>query len=262
VINPSRVLRVLPQTLRAELLSCYEKLVSNYIERRWEPCELNGGKFCEVVYSIIDGALKGTFLPNANKPRDMVSACRALEGTPPDPNRVGDRSLRILIPRTLLALCEIRNNRGVGHVGGDVDANHMDAEAVLAMASWVLAEFVRIFHGVTTKEAQEIVDALVERKSPIIWEIEGVKRVLDTKMSAKDEVLMLLHHSAGWVSTADLLKWVEYSNPSMFRSHVLQPLHKLRLIEHDAGRGSVGISPSGVRKVEETLIKATGKWAA
>ena len=68
---------------------------------------------------------------------------------------------------------EIRNNRGVGHVGGDVDPNHMDAEAVQTMAGWAMAELVRIFHGVKTEEAQETVDALVERKSPIIWEVLG-----------------------------------------------------------------------------------------
>jgi hypothetical protein len=96
-----------------------------------------------------------------------------------------------------------------------------------------MAELVRIFHRVTTEEAQDTVDALVERKSPLIWEIGPIKRVLVPKMSSKDQVLVLLHHSTGWVSAADLLSWVEYSNASTFRSKVLQPLHKDRLIEFD-----------------------------
>lgn len=111
---------------------------------------------------------KGSFPATAGKPRDMAGACRALENEPPDANRVGDRSLRLLIPRALPVLYEIRNNRGVGHLGGDVDANHMDAEAVQAVASWIMAELVRIFHGVATQEAQDTADALVERKSPAI----------------------------------------------------------------------------------------------
>ena len=114
-----------------------------------------------------------------SKPRDMVAACRALEQTPPNATRVGDRSLRILIPRVLLPLYEIRNNRGVGHVGGDVDPNFLDATAVYGMTSWVLAELIRVFHNVTTKEAQQTVDALVERKHPLVWQVEGIKRVLD-----------------------------------------------------------------------------------
>ena len=85
--------------------------MSNYLERRWGPSELNGGKFCEAVYSIINGALTGTFPATATKPQSMVHACAALE-VPADPNRVGDRSLRILIPRILPVLYEVRNNRG------------------------------------------------------------------------------------------------------------------------------------------------------
>jgi hypothetical protein len=262
MIEPTRVFAAFPLELRGELLRSYEQIVSNYIERRWEPSELNGGKFCEVVYSIIHGAIGGSFPARANKPADMVAACRTLEKNPPSAARVGDRSLRILIPRTLLALYEIRNNRGVGHIGGDVNANHMDAEAVLSMASWTMAELVRIFHGVSTAEAQEIVDALVERRSPTIWEVEGVKRVLSPSHPVKDQVLLLLHHTAGWVSTVDLFKWVEYSNSSMFRSHVLQPLHKSRLIEHDTIRGRARISPSGSLRVETELLGTAKKAAA
>lgn len=254
MIDPSRVLAALPQALREELLDSYQKIMSNYLERRWEPLELNGGKFCEVVYSIIDGALKGSFPANASKPANMLAACQALEKQSADPNRVGDRSLRVLIPRLLPVLYEIRNNRGVGHVGGDVDPNHMDAEAVQAMASWAMAELVRIFHGVKTEEAQETVDALVERKSPIIWEVLGKKRVLDAKMTAKNQVLVLLHHSTGWVSAADLLSWVEYSKPNNFRFAVLKPLHEARLIEFDGVNRRASISPLGVKKVEDELL--------
>ena len=62
------------------------------------------------------------------------------------------------------------------------------------MASWAMAELVCIFHGVKTEKAQETVDALVQRKTPIICEVRGMKRVLDTKMTAKNRVLVLLHH--------------------------------------------------------------------
>lgn len=262
MIDSSRVFAGLPTALRDELLESYQRIISNYIERRWEPSELNGGKFCEVVYSIIDGAVKGRFPASASKPADMVAACRALEKEPAVPGRVGDRSLRVLMPRALPGLYEIRNNRGVGHVGGDVDANHMDAEFVQATASWVMAELVRIFHDTTTKEAQETVDALVERKTPAIWEVEDVKRVLYPEIGAKSQVLLLLHHSTGWVPVTDLLRWVEYSNASVFRSSVLMALHKKRLIEFDAERSRARISPRGAQEVEEEFLKPRMNVAA
>ncbi len=254
MIDPSRVLAGLPQALRGELIKCYQEIMSNYLERRWGPSELNGGKFCEAAFSIINGAVDGNFPAKASKPANMVGACRALEGRPADPNLVGDRSLRVQISRLLPFLYEIRNNRGVGHVGGDVDANHMDAEVVQANASWVMSELIRIFHNVTTQEAAETIDALVERKTPLIWVVEGVKRVLDPSMSAKNQVLALLHHSTGWVSAAELFEWVEYSNASVFRSSVLKGLHDTRLIEFDAKNDRARLSPLGAAEVERRIL--------
>jgi hypothetical protein len=162
MLRTSTLLSNLPAGLRDELFSCYQEIVRNYVEHRWEPAELNGGKICEVIFTILDGAITGTFAPRALKPPKFVDACRALEMTPANSQRVGDRSLRVLVPRLLPFLYEIRNNRGVGHVGGDVNPNHEDAEAVLAMSSWLMAELVRIFHGVTLPEAQAAVDSLVQ----------------------------------------------------------------------------------------------------
>ena len=54
------------------------------------------------------------------------------------------------------------NNRSVGHIGGDVDPNHMDAVAVLSMANWIMGELVRVYHALNVAEAQQLVDALAE----------------------------------------------------------------------------------------------------
>lgn len=255
MLDPVKILSGLPISLRSELLTSYQEITSNYVEHHWEPAELNGGKFCEVIYSIINGSITGNFPAKSSKPRDMVIACRALEGAPADSMRIGDRSLRILIPRMLPSLYEIRSNRGVGHIGGDVDPNFLDATVVYNMASWILAELIRIFHGLSTKEAQEVVDILIERKIPIIWEIGDVKRVLDSSMDSKSQVLLLLHNKSEWVPVADLSRWVEYSSESMFKTRVIKPLHKLRLIEYNSKDSCVHISPIGVKEVEKRILK-------
>ncbi len=242
--------------LRNPLLKCYQAIVSNYVERRWEPAELNGGKLAEIVYTIIADILHGTASTSPAKPRNMLAACQALEKIPADASRVGDRSLRILIPRMLPVLYEIRNNRNVGHVGGDVDPDFMDATAVYSMASWLMAELVRVFHNISTKEAQETVDALVERKHLVVWLIGDKKRVLDPKMPIKDQVLVLLHQSASAVDQTVLRNWVEYQNSTNFRSKILAPLHKARLIEWNQQTAEVHISPLGVSDVEQRLLKS------
>ncbi len=257
MIDPTKILPSLPNGLRDPLLSSYQEIASNYSEHRWEPSELNGGKFCEVVYTIIEGSINGKFSLKPSKPKDMVKACRALEGLPFDPHRIGDRSLRILIPRMLTALYEIRSNRGVGHIGGDVDPNFLDATAVYGMTSWTLAEIIRIFHSISTAEAQDIVDMLIERKHPLIWEVGGtkIKRVLDPRMDKGDQMLLLLHSKPSWVSEEDLAQWVEYSTLNNFRKNILRPFHKLRLIEYDKQNSRVRISPRGSIEVEKRILK-------
>jgi hypothetical protein len=256
MIDSAKVLAGIPAGLRDPLLASFKEIVSNYTEHRWEPAELNGGKLCEIVFSILDGAIGGTFAAKPTKPSNMVDACRALEKTPPVAGRAGDRSLRILVPRMLVALYEIRNNRNVGHVGGEVDPNHLDATAVLSMSSWVVAELVRIFHNVSTKEAQESVDALIERKDPLIWEVGTVRRVLDSSMSARDQALLLLHQRPAWVHEKELAAWVEYSSVAMFRARVLEPLHRDRFLEYDRSTGQAHLSPKGRNDVEERLLRS------
>src|SRR5216684_233005 len=122
MLPPDKLLSTLPAGLRNPLVQEYNSIVQNFMERRWSPSELSGGKFCEVVYTILDGYATGTFAAAPQKPRDFPTACRALES-----RIAGPRSFQILISRLLPALYEIRNNRGVGHAGGDVNPNHMDA---------------------------------------------------------------------------------------------------------------------------------------
>lgn len=256
MINPDSALRSLPSGLRTELLACFRSIVTNYIEGRWEPSELNGGKFCEVVFSIIEGALSGAFPSTSTKPSNIVAACRALESRPANSNLVGDRSFRILIPRLLPYLYEIRNNRGVGHVGGDVNPNRADAEATLTTSSWIMAELVRIFHGIEVVDAQEVVDALVIRRHPLIWKDGNLRRVLEPSMKKAEQVLALLYSEEGWTNPENLRVWVEYANSTQFKTKVLQPLHKKRLIEYDRDAASVKITPLGARHVEARVLKS------
>jgi hypothetical protein len=239
----------LPDGLRNALFEHFNQIVRNFRERRWEPSELNGGKFCEVVYSILKGHVDGVFPSVPSKPRNMVEACRRLEQAPAS----FSRSLRIQIPRILIALYEIRSNRGVGHVGSDVDPNHMDAIAVLYMSKWVMAEIIRIFHSVDTKTATAAVETVIDITIPIIWEVNGKHRVLKTDLSMPDKTLLLLYKLHSAVSESDLVSWVEHSNPSVFRRDILRKLHNKRLIEYNESNRTATISPAGIAFVDESI---------
>ena len=249
-IDPNTVLSGVPRSHRTPLITAFQNVVKNFREQRWEPAELNGGKLSEIVYSILHGHISGRFSPRPLKPQNFLDACRTLEQ--------GDaakfsRSVRIQIPRMLIALYEIRNNRGVGHVGGDIDPNHMDAIAVLSMSKWIVAELVRIFNATDSATATATVEGLLERTTPVVWQINGRYRVLDSSLSYKDQMLLLLYTAVGPVAERELVDWLEHSNPTVFRRDVLRKAHKARLIDYDGRMGRVGISPLGIRYVEENL---------
>ena len=246
------VLVVIPASLREPLLGCFGKIARNYVEGRWEPSELNGGKFCEVVYTILSGYVSGTYPSNPRKPKNFVDACRAFEHASAS---AFPRSVRIQIPRILIGLYEIRNNRGVGHIGGDVDPNHMDSSAVLSMSKWVLAELVRLFHGTSCEEATIIVEGLVERVTPVVWKVNDERyRVLNRNMSLKQKTLVLLyHHSPRSVAEADLGSWLRRKNLSQYRRNVLRQLDDDDLIEFDEQQRTCILSPLGVRYIEENV---------
>jgi hypothetical protein len=180
----------------------------------------------------------------------MIAACAALENA----STTFPRSVRIQIPRMLVALYEIRSNRSVAHVGGDVNPNHMDAVCVVEISKWLMCELVRIFHSVSTEDATAAVDRLVERTHPLVWRIGENLRVLSPDMSMKDKTLVLLYQGQGSVDERELLRWVEHSNGTVFRRDVILIAHKGKLLEYDRARKTVQISPLGIRYVEEVIL--------
>ena len=249
-LDPKSVFSGMPSGLRDGLLGSFATIVRNYREGRWEPSELNGGKLCEVVYSILKGYVDGKMPTKPSKPRNMLDAAKELEKA--DANTF-PRAVRIQIPRLLIALYEIRNNRGVGHVGGDVDPNRMDARIVLEMAKWMMADLVRVFHSLDTATASSVVETLVERTVPIVWEVGDRRRVLDSTLSIRDQTLLLLYATPAPVRDRDLCTWVEHSNITRYKDNVLQPIHDSRLIEYDRQTGLVHLSPTGIAEVEGKL---------
>jgi hypothetical protein len=249
-VSQNTVLAGIPAGLRESLLGSFATIVRNYREGRWEPSELNGGKLCEVVYTILKGHVDGKMPSKPSKPRNMVDASKELEKAD---DKLFPRAIRIQIPRILVALYEIRNNRGVGHVGGDVDPNRMDARIVLEMAKWVLADLIRVFHNLDTAKATAAVEALVDRTVPIVWEVDGKRRVLDPKLSIDDQTLLLLYATPVAVTDRELCAWVDHSNITRYKDKVLQPAHDARLIEYDRKTGMVHLSPSGIAEVEKRL---------
>jgi predicted transcriptional regulator len=250
---PKQALSAVPDALRKPLLTEYQRIIQNYLERNWIASELSGGRFAEIVYTILDGHATGSYPPKPSKPADMVAACKKLEK-----NTHAPRSFRILIPRLLPVLYEVRNNRDVGHVGGDVNSNFMDASAVVAMVKWTLGELIRVFHSLDTAEAQQITDALAERTIPILWKHNKKVRILNNKLPWREQILLIASDAKSSVTLDELMTSLDSTNKA-YLTKIITKLYDERLLEFDKGAAEVKITPKGSQAAEKligTLAKA------
>lgn len=230
----------------------YEELKRAYANAQYDACGLRAGRFCEIMVRILQQELTGKYTPLGQQLRPIDQETAALEKTP---KTAGPDSLRIIMPRSVSFLYTLRNKRGIGHEGGDVDANEIDAATCVRTADWCLSELIRVVHEVSLEEAQALLDAIAEREVPHVWSIAGVKRVLDPKLSAREQVLVLLYAEPETaVPVEDLAKWVEYKRTDRFKTNVLAPLHTSRLVEFDRETNTVLLSPRGADETERKIL--------
>lgn len=238
----------LPDPLSTALLDSYDKIRVNYFEKKWEPSELNGGKLCEVTLRILEwySSSPRFFTPLGQSIRNFGQATRRFENNTNLPD-----SIRFHIPEALRFLYTLRNKRGVAHIHNKVSPNHMDSEAVVSLSSWVMAELVRLLNNLQVSEATKIVENIMSKRTPLVWEVNGKKRVLNSDLRTKDQILLLLYSSyPEYISDVDLYEWTGYSNKSTFVNQILPDLHKQRYIEYEKSEGKVFLSPLGIEKIE------------
>lgn len=242
----------IPKVFRTRLIKAYMDLKKNALESRHDAAGIAVGKLCETALRFLQDKLLGTYTPFGTQISNFAGECRKLVESP---TTSGNESERQILPRGLVFLYTMRNKRGIGHVGGDVDANEIDIAAMAKNADWIVCELIRLYHGLSLEEAQDLVDGLAVRQLPMIWEVAGKKRILREGVAAKDQVLLLLYSCAdSSILVEDICDWIEYSNLAVFKTKVILPLHKLRQLEFDRENDSIILSPKGAAFVEEHLL--------
>jgi hypothetical protein len=241
----------IPATFRTRLLRTYRSLKDAFASGQHDAAGLRAGRFCEVVLRFLQQELTNEYIPFGTRVGNFGAECVKLEKVPKEN---GPESLRLIVPKALDFLYTMRNKRGIGHEGGDVDANEIDAATSVRLADWCLCELIRVFHALSLEEGQAILDAISEREIPAVWAVGGKKRILDPKMNFREQVLVLLYSDPDTaLPVEDLLDWVEHSRMDNFKRDVLNPLHKERLIEYDRETATAVLSPLGAEVAEDLL---------
>lgn len=241
----------LPKRFRSRLIKHHGDLKRAYSQGEFDSCGARAGKLCETLVRCIQQILEGQYIP-FGKQLNIYSESRRLENLP---QSKGPEALRVFIPRALCFLYTLRNKRGFAHVGGDLDSDPIDAATCVRVADWCICELIRVVHGLSLEEAQALVNTLSTREMPEIWSVAGKKRVLREGLNYQEKVLLLLYSEAtDAVLVEDLYTWTEHYRVADFKRRVLAPLHQARFVEWDQESQFVVISPSGIARVEATIL--------
>lgn len=237
--------------LAGHIIKAFKEIQNNYILKKWKPSELDSGHFVEAVRRTLDFVLTGLYTPFKKKLADFNDAeLRRYE------NLVGHDSYRMLIPRALKAIYNIRSKRGVAHIS-DIDPNEMDATFILYSAKWVLAELIRMKSQMNPGQTQQMVDEIMERHIPIIWEKDGNEIVLVPGMLAREQALILLYKRSPR-KVDELRRVIEYKNLTQFKT-IIRVLHRRDKLVYLAQDGNCHITPLGI--IEAECIMAAHKSA-
>jgi hypothetical protein len=238
----------LPARLVDEMLTAYVEAKQKYYEGGLRLSEVEGGRFCEAVFRLLQHASGKPVTPLGRSldSEKLILQLASLATSFPD-------SIRIHIPRALRMVYDIRNKRDAAHLADGIDPNLQDATLVVGTLDWILAELIRLYHSVSADEAQAIVETLVTRKAPAIEVIGDFLKVLNPQLAASDYVLLLLYHQGRRGATLeDLTTW---ARPSM-RRNLRRTLHRLEhdnAFVHSAG-DRITITATGMRDVERKRL--------
>jgi hypothetical protein len=178
----------IPAELIDSVLISYERVLTEFRKGRWEETLWSAGKFAENTFRIL------VFLSEGKVERECPNFAEVRAVLEKSPSEKLPESVRLLIPRVASSFVyDLRSKRAVVHVK-EIEPYYMDANLVLYACSWILAEFVRLYHTSDTQKVMEILNELIQRKVPFIEMHEG-KTFVTKPIDCQSEILLLLLNS-------------------------------------------------------------------
>jgi hypothetical protein len=226
----------------------FGRMVQDYQKSEWDDANAKAGKFVEAVLKAL--VVEAGETPSSGK---AFKAGTILDTI--DKKTVLPDSLRLTIPRACRFVYEVASNRGARHDADEIEANEMDAKAVMALCSWILAEMVSYSQkGMDLDEAKKAVDGLTRRKYPFMEEIDG-RVYWDIANSARKTALLILYGVyPKRISEESLARQVARHGYSQNNANVA--VQRIRTRVDNDGHGNLKLRNLGVREAEELIQKA------
>ena len=232
-----------------DLVSAYEGLVSKHRAGDAESALTRAGKFVEHTFRALEHIRTGVAPSEIKSP---AAIAKAIEN-----DTSLSESVRLLIPRIALAMIyDIRSKRGAVHVK-EIDPRDVDVALAVAAASWVMAEFVRLYHVSTESEVVSEMTALTRASIPFVEAIAGEVVVTQTVPADAEMLLLLADAAPNGLTRTQLGKAAKCGPPSVTRA--VQQLENRRLVHRTDG-GEFHVTGPGEAHLAAWLA-ANGKRA-
>ncbi len=241
--------RVCPTNVVDRLIDAYSEVKRNYLLGSLRPNEVEGGRFAEAVFRLLEHVTTGGHTPLGQQlnTEGIIRNLAQLPATAqPD-------SVRLHMPRTLRVIYDIRNRRDAAHLADGIDPNLQDATLVTSCADWILAELVRIYHGCSPADAQVAIDTIVSRKVPVVQEFGNRLKTLRPSLSLPQRILIILYHKGhGGAAFDEIADAVKPSQQKQLRPTLWRLTHDRDLLVELGNR--YFITRAGEQEVERNRL--------
>lgn len=239
--------------LATQLVDEFVDCERRFILRDWEPSELNGGQFAEILGRILYSADSGT----VSRTKEFKECIAYVEQ---------DANKHLMLPRhdaihigfVLRTIYKIRSQRGAVHISPTYKANHQDSRLVIEAVRWCFNETLRIFWNSDRDTVAKTIRELLQFDVPCVGKFSEAILVQRTDLSPEEEILVLLHYAgeAGF-NRSEVGKYALLPPPSVTKT--LQKLEspQFRQIIR-LGSGHFRLTDLGAKRIREQLASKLG----
>jgi hypothetical protein len=176
----------LTEQLVAEFISQEKR----FIQRDWEPGQLDGGQFCEALARILYHMDSGNLNPNKDDDK-----CLKYVENEQNNHLLQPRQTALHVAKAIRLVYKFRSARGAIHISQSYQANHMDSKLVLEGVRWLFAEALRIWWNSDREKVAKAIRELLQFDVPAVGKFDNVLMVQRTDLSPSDEILVMLHYA-------------------------------------------------------------------
>ena len=234
--------------LSMQLLDEFISLEKRFIQRDWEPAELDGGQFCEIcarIYYHMDSQ-------NLNHTKSFDDCIKYITNEQVS-HAITPRHSAIHVTNVLRTIYKFRSQRGAVHISPTYKPNHMDAKFMIEAVRWALNETLRLFWNGDREAVAKAIREILQFDVPCIGTFEENIIVQRTDLTPEEEVLILLHFAGEQGFNRNQLGKYVFRAPSTITTALrnLKSSSKRQIIQLNSG--FYRLTDLGSKRIRDTL---------